>query len=98
MTYKKLLEAGRAMDEKQIEDSLKGLVNDPRFAAVVAAIDVIKEQTANASCQDRYAGEHGTLEHAAGVRFGLIVLESRIKQITDPPKRRGERKPQEGEE
>ena len=90
MKYQTLLAMGRAMDAKQIADSLKGLAKDPRFAAVLAVIDKIKEETADASCDPKYANGHGTLEHAAGVRNGLQLLEARFKNVTDAPKRTGQ--------
>lgn len=93
MTYAKLLAAGRAMDDKEIAASVKGLAADPRFAAVVALIDQMKTTVADVSCQEKYSNEHGSLEHAAGIRCGLMMLEARIKQQTEVVKKTGAQRP-----
>lgn len=95
MTYKKLLAAARGMGDAEVAGCLKGLAADPRFAAVLALVDQIKEQTADAACDHHYAEKHGTLEHAAGVRFGLRILEGKIKGMIEPPKRSGQQRPPE---
>lgn len=85
MTYEQLQEAGRAMEAKEVFDCLRALSKDPRFAAVVASIERIQQDTADVSCKPEYAANHGTLEHAAGVRFGLMLLAGRLRAAAVAP-------------
>jgi hypothetical protein len=89
MKYTTLEKMARELDAKEIDAGLRSLMNDNRFAAVVR---IIIDQRALAdleSCQLRFANSHGALAHAAGVRYGLLELENRLRQTSEPPKRRG---------
>lgn len=95
MVYEKHLAAGRGMGDEEIRESLKTLMRDPRFAAVAAVIDRIKTEVADESCREKYAGQHGSLEHAAGMRAGLLTLEQWFKAAAAVKKRTGMQKPEE---
>lgn len=89
MKYAKLLALGRSMSPEEVTDSLKALANDSRFAAVVRLLDEQKELAADGSAQLKFAPSHGCLAHAAGVRYGLLELEGRIKQATETHRKSG---------
>ena len=81
------------MGPEELADSLKSLVNDPRFPAMVRLICEQKELASDYSAGVSFAGSHGALAHAAGVRYGMMELEGRIKQLCEPPKKRGAQAP-----
>jgi len=89
MKFAKLESIARGMTAEEVTDSLRSLVNDNRFAAVIRSIQDQKDLVADSACQLRMAGSHGALAHAAGVRYGLMELEGKIRQLTDPPKKTG---------
>ena len=86
MKYQKLEQMARGMTAEEITANVAGLAADPRFAGIVALIIQQKELAADYSCGVNFAGSHGALAHAAGVRYGLRELEGKIKQLTDPPR------------
>ena len=86
MKYAKLEQLARAMTPEEITANVAGLAADPRFAGIVALILQQKELAADHSCGLQFAGSHGALAHAAGVRYGMRELEGKIKQLTDPPR------------
>jgi hypothetical protein len=87
MKYAKLEQIARALTPEEALANVSGLAADPRFAGVVRLILDQKDLAADFSCGVNFAGSHGALAHAAGVRYGLRELEGKIKQLTDPPKR-----------
>lgn len=93
MKYAKLQQIARTMSAEEVTDSLRSLVNDNRFAAVVRMILDLKDNASDTSCEIRFAGSHGALAHAAGERHGLRVLEDQIRLVTDPPKKTGAQPP-----
>jgi hypothetical protein len=93
MKYAKLKQIADNMSEQEVSDSLISLVNDNRFGAIVRLISAQKELSADASSQLRFANNHGCLAHAAGVRYGMLELEGRIKQLCEPPVKRGAQPP-----
>jgi hypothetical protein len=95
MTFEKLKAAGVAMSEKEIEDTFRSLVNDQRFAAVVAVILNHREQYVNGGTIQQLANSHGSLAHNAGSVHALNVLLGKIQQVSNPPKKRGQAAPVE---
>ena len=93
MKYAKLKVLADNMTPEEANDSLRSLVNDNRFAAVVKLITTQKELAADFSCGVNFAGSHGALAHAAGVRYGMKELEGTLQQLCDPPKQRGQKAP-----
>lgn len=93
MKFAKLQQLAHAMDEPELQATLRQLVADPRFAAVVRLIEDQKTLAADASALLKFAEHHGCLAHAAGVRYGLLELENRLRAVCDPPKSRTERPP-----
>jgi hypothetical protein len=93
--FAKLEQIARAMDAQELQDSLRSLTNDNRFAAVVRLIIDQKDLSSDGSSQLKFANLHGCLAHAAGVRYGMLELEGQIKQIADPPAKRGAQPPPE---
>lgn len=87
--YAKLLKLARDMSPEEVNDTLKSLANDNRFAAVVALIEEQKELAADFSCDLKFANSHGALAHAGGVRYGMRELAGRIRMLTDPPRKTG---------
>ena len=81
------------LGDQEMKDSLASLVNDNRFAAVVKLITQQKELSADASAGLQFANNPGCLAHAAGVRYGMLELEGQLKQLCQPPKKRGAQAP-----
>lgn len=94
MKFAKLKTLAAGMSEDEVRDSLKSLVTDNRFAAVLKLLLDQKELSGDASCQLQFANNPGCLAHAAGVRYGMLELESRIKQLCEPPVKRGAQAPE----
>jgi len=78
--------------------NLRSLASEPRFAAVVELIRRQKELASDGAAQLKFAGNHGCLAHAAGVRYGMIELEGRIKEACEAPRKRGQQPPEKPEE
>jgi hypothetical protein len=95
MTYKKLKQMADAMSAAEVNDSLVSLVNDPRFAAVVRILDDHREQYIQAGTAQGMATHHGVLAHNAGSVYALNTFTGVIKQLCEPPKKRGQQKPVE---
>ena len=91
MKYQQMEAMARGLSTEELNDSLKGIVADQRFAAVLRLILDQKEMAADGASQLKFAELHGMLAHAAGVRYGMIELEGRIKAICEPPRKRGDR-------
>jgi hypothetical protein len=83
MKYQELVKRGREMSAKEIEDSLRGLMADPRMAAVAALIAKLKDEFADAGSGQPMAEFHGVLAHCAGSRHALLVLEGQMKSIAE---------------
>lgn len=94
MKFEKLEQIARGMSEVEMADSLRSLVNDNRFAAVLKLI-YKQRQLVDSDCSLNVANHHGMLAHGAGVRYCTIELESSIRMLCDPPKRRGQQPPEE---
>lgn len=95
MKFVKLQELAHGLSEDEAQATLRQLVSDPRFAAVVKLIEDQKTHAADASAQLKFAEHHGCLAHAAGVRHGLLELEACLRAVCDPPKKRGLQLPPE---
>lgn len=95
MKYDELLTAGRGMSAKMVEDSIRGLARDPRFAAVVALLENAKQEISDASCDVKFAAEHGLLAHGSGGRFAIWMVQGKLKKALEPARKNGEQKPQE---
>lgn len=93
MKYQKLKEIAEGLTAVEVEARLRQLCQDERFAAVVRLILDVKDVGSDAACQLQFADHHGLLAHAAGVRYGMIELEGRIKTAAEPPKARGPKQP-----
>jgi hypothetical protein len=98
MKFEKLMEVGRGMEEAEIAANLQSLASEPRFAAVVALIHNHREQYVDGGCVQALADSHGKLAHNAGSVYALNVLLGRIRQVCNPPKRRGQQPPEKAEE
>jgi hypothetical protein len=93
MKYSKLEQLARGMGAEEVTDCLKGLTTDTRFAALVRLIADQKTLASDYSCDLKFAGSHGALAHAAGVRYGLRELENAIRQAAEPPRKTGAQAP-----
>ena len=93
MKYAKLKVMAGNLSDDELNDSLRSLLTDTRFAAVVRLITDQKELSADASSQLQFANNPGCLAHAAGVRYGMMELEGRLKQLCEPPVKRGAQPP-----
>ena len=93
MKFAKLEQLANALTPEEASAQLRSLAADPRFAAVVWLVKDQKELASDSSARLDFANNHGCLAHAAGVRYGMLELEGKIKQITDPPKNRGAQSP-----
>lgn len=97
MKFATLEEKGRAMSDQEIAANVRSLANDPRFAAVVGIVMRHKEQFVDGGAVQALANSHGALAHNAGSVYALNGLLGVIKQISDRPKRRGEKAPESEE-
>lgn len=95
MKFSKLQQIASGMDAAEVTATLVQLVADPRFAAVVRVIEDQKTLAADASAQLKFASQPGLLAHAAGVRYGLLELEGRLRAACEPPKSRTPQRPAE---
>ena len=93
MTYAKLQQLDNNMGQEEMHDSLVSLVNDPRFAAVVKLLESHREQFVSATSQQALAAHHGALAHAGGSIYALDTFAGVVKQLCEPPKRRGMQAP-----
>lgn len=93
MKYAKLKNLAENMTPEEVNDSLRSLASDTRFAAVVRLVLDQKNLSGDASCGLSFANNHGCLAHAAGVRYGMMELEGQIRQLCDPPVKRGAQAP-----
>lgn len=93
MKYSKLQQLARAMPAEEVTATLRQLLSDPRFAAVVRIIDDQKNLASDGSSQLKFASHHGLLAHAAGVRYGLLELESRFRTACEPPRSKSPQPP-----
>lgn len=93
MTYKKLKQMAAGMSDAELKDSLVSLVNDTRFPALVRLLDDHREQYISAGSQQALAGHHGALAHNAGSVYALDTLNGVLKQLCEPPKKRGAQPP-----
>src|SRR5512144_1180239 len=93
MKFEKLHAIARAMAPEEVTATLRQLCADPRFGAVLRVIQDQKDFAADGSCQLKFAEHAGLLAHAAGVRYGLVELEGRIRATCEPPKKRGPQPP-----
>lgn len=74
--------------------ALQALALDPRFGAVVAEIEIIKNETADSASELACAAHHGTMAHAGGARFGLRILEGKIMAAANPKRETAEKGPE----
>jgi hypothetical protein len=88
MRFAKLQQLARGMEDAEVSATLRQLGADPRFACVLRVIEDQKTLAADGSAQLKFAEHHGCLAHAAGVRYGLLELEGRLRMACDPPKSR----------
>lgn len=95
MKFQTLEAKARGMSEREIDDSLRSLSADPRFAAVVAIVLRHKEQFVDGGSVQALAGNHGALAHTSGSVYALNCLLGAIKQVCQPPKKRGAQAPPE---
>lgn len=86
MKYEDLVAAARELPAQQRDATLRQLVNDPRFAAVLALILEQKDLAADSSARLDFANNHGCLAHAGGVRYGMLELENRLRTACAPRK------------
>lgn len=93
MKFAKLKQMADGMTDAEVADSLRALANDNRFAAVIRLISVQKEVSSDAASGLQFANNPGCLAHAAGVRYAMLELEGRIKQMCEPPVKRGQHAP-----
>ena len=96
MKFAKFQQLASAMDEAEVAATLRQLCADPRFAAVIRLIEDQKMLAADGSAQLKFAEHHGCLAHAAGVRYGLMELEGRLRAVCEPPKIRTPQPPGPG--
>ena len=54
-----------------------------------------RDRSSDSTCQLKFADHHGCLAHAAGVRYDALELEGIIRQLRDPPVKRGAQPPPE---
>jgi hypothetical protein len=88
MKYAKLKQIADGMTEAEAADSLRSLVSDNRFAAVLRLVQQQKELASDSSCQLKFADSHGCLAHAAGVRYGMLELEGRLRGLCEQDNRK----------
>ena len=93
MTYDKLKQLAANMDEAEMHDTLVSLLCDTRFVAVVKLLASHREQFVQAGCQQSIAGHHGPLAHCQGSVYALQTLEGVLRQLAQPPKKRGAQAP-----
>lgn len=90
MRYRELEELGRLLTEETAAEELRQLVMDRRFAAVVRLVQQQKELASDGACQLKFAEHAGCLAHAAGVRYGMLELEGRIRTACERKKKKEE--------
>lgn len=83
MKWQELEELARKLSAEEVRASVASLAADGRFAAVVRLLQDQKDLAADYSCSMKWAEHHGCLAHAAGVRYGMIEVEGRIKQALE---------------
>lgn len=85
MKYAELLEIARRLSPEERTANLRGLVLDPRFAAVIALIESLREAFVQSGSAQKMAPHHGSLAHCMGSIHALEYLAGQIKQISDAP-------------
>ncbi len=95
MKFAKLQQMAQVLTDEEMIANLRSLVNDQRFAAMLRLLAEQKELASDHACQLRFAGSHGCLAHAAGVRYCALELEGKIRELCDPPKKRNTQPPPE---
>lgn len=95
MTLEKLQAAARAMGQKEIEQALFSLADDPRFPAVLALMQQHRESYIVSGTQQSFANHHGPLAHNNGSIFALDTLRDAIRARVEVKKTKGGARPPE---
>jgi hypothetical protein len=93
--FEKLAADGRTLTAEQVNDSLRSLAMDDRFAAVVAWLERNKEAFVVAGCKQSLAKEPGKLAHAQGSVHTVMTLQGQIAHLLTGTKVRGGMEPDE---
>lgn len=98
MTASEMLAAGRALTPEQVQNDLRGLMADPRFAAVMAWLDANREGYVRAVGKQALAGTQGALAHCAGSIHAVNVLVAQLANLIQPGAAQGgETEPEESQ-
>lgn len=86
MTFSEHLDNSRAMTLPQMDNLLRTLGRDERFAAVVGWLERNREAFVKAGSRQDLAADHGKLAHAQGSVHALHVLTAQLANLfTTPP-------------
>jgi hypothetical protein len=96
--FDEMMEAGRRMSGPEIQENLKGLARDPRFAAVLAWVVNNREGFVVAGAEQKIAGDHGKLAHNAGSVHALNLELAQLAGLFKGKARGGMEKPEDAEE
>lgn len=97
MTYAELSEAGRKMTPEQVNDSIRSLATDPRFAAVAAWLDRNHDDFVVAGAAQKIADSHGKLAHCGGSTHAIRVLRGQLAEVLNPSPKRTPQRPEDAE-
>lgn len=81
---KELLAQGRAMDQAKLEEGMRSLMRDDRFACVVGWLDRNRELFFQKFATPAACENTGRLAHAAGAIHALHVLEGQLMHMSKP--------------
>jgi len=88
MTYKEIEEAGRRLSERQVNDQVRELARDPRFAAMAEWLRRNGEAWAQTVGSQGLAESHGKLAHAAGSLHAVEILRAQLCAIVERTQKR----------
>ena len=95
MNSRELQRAADDLDPRLVDEQLRELARDPRFAAVLAWLDRNNAAWQASVSQQRLADSHGKLAHAAGSLYAVSLLKNQLAALLEPKTESALQRPEE---